>query len=154
MNIKALEPDVPRFENDPRDWDWEAASKECRENEASAGDDPGGDPFHALFFGSVMSIMPSGKYWTCFASSNVTESEQEEDVTYHELLEACASEAGGWIENGLNGDYCDMFFCLPVEESNQLELDLDESMDGDHDSAMASAGFGTDEDYGGCDEHY
>jgi len=24
----------------------------------------------------------------------------------------------------------------------------DESMDGDHDSAMASAGFGTDEDYG------
>ena len=28
------------------------------------------------------------------------------------------------------------------------DLDLDESMDGDHDSAMASAGFGTDEDYG------
>ena len=26
--------------------------------------------------------------------------------------------------------------------------DFDESMDGDHDSAMASAGFGTDEDYG------
>jgi hypothetical protein len=28
------------------------------------------------------------------------------------------------------------------------DLDVDESMDGDHDSAMASAGFGTDEDYG------
>ena len=26
--------------------------------------------------------------------------------------------------------------------------EMDESMDGDHDSAMASAGFGTDEDYG------
>ena len=26
--------------------------------------------------------------------------------------------------------------------------DLDESMDGDHESALASAGFGTDEDYG------
>ena len=26
--------------------------------------------------------------------------------------------------------------------------DVDESMDGDHDSAMASAGWGTDEDYG------
>jgi hypothetical protein len=26
--------------------------------------------------------------------------------------------------------------------------DLDESMDGDHDSAMRDAGFGTDEDYG------
>lgn len=32
----------------------------------------------------------------------------------------------------------------------ELESDLgpDESMDGDHDSAMTSAGFGTDEDYG------
>jgi hypothetical protein len=29
-----------------------------------------------------------------------------------------------------------------------LDPDVDESMDGDHDSAMASAGFGTDEDYG------
>ena len=28
------------------------------------------------------------------------------------------------------------------------EVDVDESMDGDHDSAMASAGWGTDEDYG------
>jgi hypothetical protein len=26
--------------------------------------------------------------------------------------------------------------------------DFNESMDGDHDSAMTSAGFGTDEDYG------
>ena len=26
--------------------------------------------------------------------------------------------------------------------------DMDESMDGDHESALASAGFGTDEDYG------
>ena len=26
--------------------------------------------------------------------------------------------------------------------------DYDDSMDGDHDSALASAGFGTDEDYG------
>jgi len=34
--------------------------------------------------------------------------------------------------------------------------ELDESMDGDHESGLASAGFGTDEDYGcfdgGCDE--
>lgn len=27
--------------------------------------------------------------------------------------------------------------------------DFDDSMDGDHESALASAGFGTDEDYGG-----
>ena len=37
------------------------------------------------------------------------------------------------------------------------EKDIDESMDGDFDSAMTSAGFGTDEDYGffgGDDETY
>ena len=30
----------------------------------------------------------------------------------------------------------------------EQEPDMDESMDGDHESALASAGFGTDEDYG------
>ena len=30
-----------------------------------------------------------------------------------------------------------------------IEPDFDDSMDGDHASALASAGFGTDEDYGG-----
>lgn len=29
----------------------------------------------------------------------------------------------------------------------------DDSMDGDHDSAMTSAGFGTDEDYGYCGDN-
>jgi hypothetical protein len=33
------------------------------------------------------------------------------------------------------------------------ELLPGEDMDGDHASALASAGFGTDEDYGGGDEH-
>jgi hypothetical protein len=32
--------------------------------------------------------------------------------------------------------------------TDDREESVDESMDGDHDSAMASAGFGTDEDYG------
>lgn len=35
-----------------------------------------------------------------------------------------------------------------AERSGILEEDADDSMDGDHDSAMASAGWGTDEDYG------
>ena len=32
--------------------------------------------------------------------------------------------------------------------ADDFDADYDESMDGDFDSAMASAGFGTDEDYG------
>jgi hypothetical protein len=39
--------------------------------------------------------------------------------------------------------------CELVEEFDYIEDDdMDESMDGDFDSAMTSAGFGTDEDYG------
>jgi hypothetical protein len=37
---------------------------------------------------------------------------------------------------------------LAFSKSSDLS-DVDESMDGDFDSAMASAGHGTDEDYGG-----
>lgn len=33
-------------------------------------------------------------------------------------------------------------------EIKDMTTDYDESMDGDFDTAMASAGFGTDEDYG------
>jgi transposase len=35
-----------------------------------------------------------------------------------------------------------------IKEYEEQNYDYDDSMDGDHDSAMASAGFGTDEDYG------
>ena len=40
----------------------------------------------------------------------------------------------------------DVLECISQFEAG--EYDYDDSMDGDHDSAMASAGFGTDEDYG------
>ena len=41
-----------------------------------------------------------------------------------------------------------------VIEDNMIEDDYyDDSMDGDFDSAMSSAGFGTDEDYGMYDDY-
>jgi len=43
-------------------------------------------------------------------------------------------------EEGGDGDFDDADY--------DRQSDLDESMDGDFDSGMASAGFGTDEDYG------
>ena len=41
-------------------------------------------------------------------------------------------------------DYNDYY----IEENSVDDDDYDDSMDGDHDSAMRDAGFGTDEDYG------
>lgn len=45
-----------------------------------------------------------------------------------------------------NGDECP--FCYAFENLNLDDEDYDDSMDGDFDSAMSSAGLGTDEDYG------
>ena len=38
--------------------------------------------------------------------------------------------------------------CVSVDHDEVEDDDYDESMDGDHESALASAGWGTDEDYG------
>lgn len=44
----------------------------------------------------------------------------------------------------------------PMEDMGDDDCDVDDSMDGDHDSAMESIGWGTDEDYGyyGGDDDY
>lgn len=44
----------------------------------------------------------------------------------------------------MHEDYDDMF-------ADQLEQGYDDSMDGDHESALASAGWGVDESYVGWD---
>jgi hypothetical protein len=41
-----------------------------------------------------------------------------------------------------------------VAEELQDEAEYEDSMDGDHASALASAGYGVDEDYGACDERF
>ena len=46
-----------------------------------------------------------------------------------------------------NYDYSDDFYG-DDEDFEDNDYDYDDSMDGDHDSAMESAGWGTDENYG------
>ncbi len=70
------------------------------------------------------------------------------------------------IQNAiLSGDYsfaeiAEMFNMAVSEVNDIYEYmvedmnDFDDSMDSDFDSAMASAGFGTDEDYGYYGEEY
>lgn len=62
---------------------------------------------------------------------------------------------------GATGRVCPVLFLCPacggpeLDEEEENEYDYyDESMDGDHDSAMASAGWGTDEDYGYAGEEW
>jgi len=62
-------------------------------------------------------------------------------------------------EDEMNYDDHNDFWGLPENELDEIrdqmnedegydDDDYDDSMDGDHDSAMESAGWGTDEDYG------
>jgi hypothetical protein len=55
----------------------------------------------------------------------------------------------------------DLLYYLEAEEEEEEDIDCDDgdedyddSMDGDWDSGMASAGFGTDEDYGYAGDEY
>ena len=52
-----------------------------------------------------------------------------------------------------NYDYDDYYDCDPMSNhyhyiEENVDDDYDDSMDGDHASGLASAGWGTDEDYG------
>ena len=51
-------------------------------------------------------------------------------------------------------DVADMMDSNELSDRFQEDDEYDDSMDGDQDSAMASAGFGTDEDYGYYGEEY
>jgi hypothetical protein len=75
----------------------------------------------------------------------------------HEALDRCDScgkHAYGTMLHaaGATGRVCPVLFlcyvCNPVEEAAEEIDEFDDSMDGDWDSGMASAGWGTDEDYG------
>jgi hypothetical protein len=69
------------------------------------------------------------------------------------------------MEDDMNYDDHNDFWGLPENELDEIrdqmnedegydDDDYDDSMDGDHDSAMESAGWGTDEDYGYYGEDY
>jgi hypothetical protein len=52
------------------------------------------------------------------------------------------------IASILNMPVKDVGYVIDEYAKNNEESDYDDSMDGDFDSGMASAGYGTDEDYG------
>lgn len=64
----------------------------------------------------------------------------------------CFDPENSYEDDEMNPNYDDSndFYADGVEADDmiQWEDDYDDSMDGDHDSAMESAGWGTDEDYG------
>ena len=69
-----------------------------------------------VYLGSVLNLAPSGKYYTPFACSNVTEEEAEKDELFFEQLEAELESIGCFLESS-EGDPCDLF----ATESRDVE---------------------------------
>lgn len=59
-----------------------------------------------------------------------------------------------WIDDANYDDHDDFYGESADYSDYNDDEDYDDSMDGDHDSAMESAGWGTDEDYGYYGEDY
>lgn len=97
------------------------------------------------FLGTVFALMPSGKYYTPFAASNVAECprckgtgtsaktgrtckfcmgyesrEAYEDAVWMETAEDEASAHDAWVESG-EGDPCDLFLCRIDEDDEEGE---------------------------------
>jgi len=103
---------------EPTDINWEAIKRELEMAEPYL--DECGNKVKGLFLGSVLSISPSGKYYTPWASSNVSESEAEKDQEWWEKLEAEAGKHGFFITSG-EGDPTDIYVGQVVEEEPEGE---------------------------------
>jgi hypothetical protein len=74
----------------------------------------------SVYAGTVFNLTPSGKYYTPWASSNVTEEEAEEDEAWSEELAEALEAAGLYAENG-EGDPCDIFICRYLRDAEPEE---------------------------------
>lgn len=91
FDLKAL-----RAELDEQDW------------EPDFQDDPEHNEVRRVFLGTVFVLTPSGKYYTPWACSNVTEAEAEKDERWYEQAREELESIGLSLESG-EGDPCDLF---------------------------------------------
>jgi hypothetical protein len=88
----------------------------------------------------------------CTNPANITVATGEDRAT---LCGSCAGAVGQYLADGVadvKAIVANLRAELAVQDEDDGEEgmpDLDESMDGDHVSGLASAGLGTDEDYNG-----
>ena len=99
---------------DIKDIDWDSVMKEIESQEAF--DDMCGNKVKAIYFGSVLSLSPSGKFYAPWASGNVTEKEAEKDEEWFEELEAEAEKRGLYIASG-EGDPTDLIVGKVLSEN-------------------------------------
>ena len=109
LQYKELEPKRELF-------DWKKI-KELVEQQEPQDDFDGCCKIKLYYLGSVFNIMPSGKYYTPWACSNVTEEEARKDEKFRERMEQEAEKYGLFVTCG-EGDPTDIFVGMVVEEED------------------------------------
>lgn len=74
-----------------------------------------GELYKSTYLGSFMALDPCGRYHHILSPNEIT----EECEDYWDNLNEAAEELGGWIESG-EGDATDVFFCMPLDEREEL----------------------------------
>lgn len=87
-------------------FNWEAIVKTAKSSEPQGGE---GEEYGIDFLGTVFALTPSGKFYTPWASGNITPVEANVDACWNAALEKVAEEHGGWVGSG-EGDPCDIMF--------------------------------------------
>lgn len=98
------------------DWDYIQAILNNPDDDMIVDDEWNDVKYASLYIGSILSIMPSGKYYMPFACSNI-ENVREAllDECYQDALNEKLEELGLWCESG-EGDPLDVFFCKLIDE--------------------------------------
>ena len=90
------------------------AFEASKDDEDCIKDSFNNEQYIAVYYGNILDINPSGKYYTPWANSNVSEEEAEEDEEFWEEIERVLSEKGLWYESG-EGDALDIYICGHIE---------------------------------------
>lgn len=110
-----------------RQWDWETLVKHMKDQPCEACDRQRADgetPRHSMFLGSVLTLAPSGKYYSAWAHGNVTKAEAERDEAWFAALDKVGEKFGFTVENG-EGDPCDLFISVecPKEATDVAKVE-------------------------------
>lgn len=79
-------------------------------------------PVKMLYIGAVQTLLPSGKYYTPFARSNVTDFEAEKDLIWWEKAEEEARKFECYLTNG-TGSASDIFLVMYIQEEDEEVLE-------------------------------
>ena len=85
------------------------------------------DQYICVYYGDILYLNPSGKYYTCW-TSNQTDEDIEADTLFWETVESILSEEGLWVESG-EGNACDTMICGPYDPTYYHVSDIPDDYD-------------------------